>query len=124
MKPRNLDRITIDLAITNGQPSIRGLRLTVRSVIEALALHSERAAVKGDHPELEDDDINQALEFADWCLDEPFCRSTTSNAADASQATRLGFLKDQIQIQIQIQIPDDFDSMGSEEIERLFGKKL
>ena len=40
------------------------------------------------------------------------------SAPDAGQATRLGFLKD------QVTVPDDFDSMGSEEIEQLFSKEL
>ncbi len=86
----------------NGQPCIRGMRLTVRRVIEALALNSERADVRREFPELEDDDITQALEFAALCLDEPFCRSTPSNAPDAGQATRLGFLNE------HVLVPDNF----------------
>jgi uncharacterized protein (DUF433 family) len=117
MGPHTLDRITINPAIMNGQPCIRGMRLTVRRVIEALALFSERAGVKREYPELEDDDITQALEFAALFVDEPFCPSTRSNASDGGQATRLGFLKD------QVQVPEDFDSMGSKEIEQLFGKE-
>jgi uncharacterized protein (DUF433 family) len=57
---RKLDRVTISPAIMNGQPCIRGMRLTVRRVIEAIALY----------PELEDDDIAQALEFAARNLDD------------------------------------------------------
>ncbi len=33
----NFERITSDPAIMNGQPCIRGMRLTVRRVLEALA---------------------------------------------------------------------------------------
>jgi uncharacterized protein (DUF433 family) len=70
MRPRKRDRITINPAIMNGQPCIRGMRLTVRRVLEALALSSERAAAKLEYPELEDDDSTQALEFAARCLDD------------------------------------------------------
>jgi uncharacterized protein (DUF433 family) len=67
---RNLDRITIDPAIMNGQPCIRGMRLTVRRVVEAAALYPDRKEMKAEHPELEDDDIAQALDFAARNLDD------------------------------------------------------
>ena len=38
------DRITIDPEQMNGQPCIRGMRLTVRRVVEAAALYPDRAA--------------------------------------------------------------------------------
>jgi uncharacterized protein (DUF433 family) len=61
---RKLDRITINPAIMNGQPCIRGMRLTVRRVVEAAALYPNRDELKGEYPELEDEDIAQALDFA------------------------------------------------------------
>ena len=64
------DRITIDPTQTNGQPCIRGMRLTVRRVVEAIALYPDRAELKREYPELEDDDIRQALEFAASSLDD------------------------------------------------------
>jgi uncharacterized protein (DUF433 family) len=64
------DRITIDPAQMNGQPCIRGMRLTVRRVVEAAALYSDRAELKQEYPELEDDDIRQALEYAAANLDD------------------------------------------------------
>lgn len=66
----NLDRITIDPKIMNGQPCLRGMRLTVRRVIEAVALYPNRDELKAEYPELEDDDIRQALEFAANNLDD------------------------------------------------------
>ncbi len=59
-----LDRITVNPEIMNGQPCMRGARLTVRRVIEAVALYPDRAELKAEYPELEDEDIRQALEFA------------------------------------------------------------
>lgn len=64
------DRITIDPSLMNGQPCIRGMRLTVRRVVEAAALYPDRAELKHEYPELEDDDIRQALEFAASNLDD------------------------------------------------------
>jgi uncharacterized protein (DUF433 family) len=64
------DRITIDPEQMNGQPCIRGMRLTVRRVVEAAALYPDRQALKREYPELEDDDIRQALQFAAENLDD------------------------------------------------------
>jgi uncharacterized protein (DUF433 family) len=69
MKPK-LDRITINPNIMNGQPCIRGMRLTVRRVLQAIALYPDRKELKGAYPELEDEDISQALEFAASNLDD------------------------------------------------------
>jgi uncharacterized protein (DUF433 family) len=59
-----LDRITVDPSAMNGQPCIRGMRLTVRRVVEAVAVYPDRAELKAEYPELDDEDIAQALEFA------------------------------------------------------------
>lgn len=64
------DRITSDPAILGGQPTIRGMRLTVRRVIEALALYPDWNDLRAEYPELEPDDIRQALEFAANNLDD------------------------------------------------------
>jgi uncharacterized protein (DUF433 family) len=59
----NLDRITIDPTKMNGQPCIRDLRLTVRRVLKALAIYPDRAEFWRESPELDDENIRQALEF-------------------------------------------------------------
>lgn len=64
------DRITTNPAILNGQPTIRGMRLTVRRVIEALAVTPNWDDLCRDYPELEPEDIRQALAFAARNLDE------------------------------------------------------
>ena len=64
------DRITCDPARLNGQPCIRDLRLTVRRVLEAIAIYPERDALRREYPELEDEDIRQALEYAAANLDD------------------------------------------------------
>jgi len=58
------DRITVDPERMNGQPCIRGLRLTVRRVLEALGTYQSREELRADYPELEEEDIRQALGYA------------------------------------------------------------
>jgi len=53
----------------NGQPCIRNLRLTVRRVVEAVALYSNFEEIQTEYPELEKEDIRQALTFAARNLD-------------------------------------------------------
>jgi uncharacterized protein (DUF433 family) len=64
------DRITSNPNILNGQPTIRGMRLSVRRVIEALAVYPNWDDLRREYPELEPDDIRQSLEFAARNLDE------------------------------------------------------
>ncbi len=64
------DRITSDSALLNGQACIRGLRLTVRRVLEALATFPDRNELRVEYPELEDEDIRQALGYAAANLDD------------------------------------------------------
>ncbi len=64
------DRITCNPAKMNGQPCIRDLRLTVRRVIEAIATYPDRQDLLREYPELEDEDIRQALEYAAATLDD------------------------------------------------------
>jgi uncharacterized protein (DUF433 family) len=70
MTVAGFDRITIDPNQMNGQPCVRGMRLTVRRVFELLALYSDRAELFREFPELEDDDLKQVLEFAAANLDD------------------------------------------------------
>ncbi|MDX2119109.1 MAG: DUF433 domain-containing protein [Planctomycetota bacterium] len=47
----------------HGQTCIRGQRLTVRRVVEAVALYPARAELRRQSPELDDEEIRQALAF-------------------------------------------------------------
>jgi len=64
------ERITINPAIVNGQPCIRSMRLTVKRVVEAVALHPNRDELFLEYPELEVEDVRQALDFAACNLDD------------------------------------------------------
>ena len=58
------DRITIEPDKMNGQPCIRGMRLTVRRVVQLVATYPNRQELLREYPDLEDEDIRQALEYA------------------------------------------------------------
>jgi uncharacterized protein (DUF433 family) len=64
------DRITSDPRRLNGQPCVRDLRLTVRRVLEILATYPDRAALRQEYPELEDEDLVQVLGYAAALLDD------------------------------------------------------
>ena len=64
------DRITSDPAVMNGQPCIRGMRLTVRRVLESLATCPSREQFQAEYPEVEEEDLRQALEYAAANLDD------------------------------------------------------
>ena len=67
--PTKLDRITTNPEVMNGQPCVRGMRLTVRRVVEAVALYPDWDDLQAEYPELEKEDIRQALAFAARNLD-------------------------------------------------------
>jgi len=67
---KKLDRITINPKRMNGQPCIRDLRLTVRRVLEILALYPNRVELQQEYPELEEEDIRQALAYAAASLED------------------------------------------------------
>jgi len=64
------DRITSAPTILNGQPTIRGMRLTVRRLIEALPVWPNWADLCREYPELEPEDIRQAPAYAARTPDE------------------------------------------------------
>jgi len=80
-----LDRITTDPARMNGEPCIRNVRLTVRRVLEALAIYPYRAELKREYPELEDEDIRQALAFAAALIDHKVLPLPPADEAAARQ---------------------------------------
>jgi uncharacterized protein (DUF433 family) len=64
------DRITRNPEILNGQPCIRNLRISVKRVLEILAIYETRAELFKEYPELEEKDIKQALEYAAASLED------------------------------------------------------
>jgi len=78
-----LDRITIDPARMNGQPCVRNMRLTVRRVVELAAIYPNREALRQEFPELEDEDIRQALLYAAAYLDDRVLEFTVGHETAA-----------------------------------------
>ena len=66
----NLDRITFDLAVMGGKPCIRGLRVTVGTLVGLLASGRSREEILKLYPYIEGEDITQALAYAAWRAEE------------------------------------------------------
>lgn len=63
------DRITIEPGKMGGYPCIRGMRITVRRVLELIATYPDRLQLFKDYPDLEEEDLQQALAFAAAAVD-------------------------------------------------------
>ena len=63
------DRITVEPGKCGGKPCIRGMRITVRRVLELLATYPDRSGLLEEFPFLETEDLNQALRFAAASVD-------------------------------------------------------
>lgn len=61
---RGFDRISTDPQILSGKPCIRGMRLSVQRVLQILAQNPSWDSLRADYPELENEDVEQALGFA------------------------------------------------------------
>ena len=59
-----LDRITLDPEMMGGRPCIRGMRVTVGTIVGLVASGHSREDILKLYPYLEVDDINQALAYA------------------------------------------------------------
>lgn len=64
------DRITVEPGKCGGKPCIRGMRITVRRVLEILAIHPDRQELFREYPFLEEEDLQQALRYAAASIDE------------------------------------------------------
>ena len=59
-----IDRITIDSALCNGKPTIRGKRITVQTVLEFLSAGDTKQEILKQYPTLVSEDIDACLKFA------------------------------------------------------------
>lgn len=67
---KNLDRITFDPAVMGGKACIRGMRVTVATILGLLAAGRSRHEILNAYPYLEPADIDQALSYAAWRVEE------------------------------------------------------
>ena len=65
-----LDRITADPTILGGKACIRGMRIAVSLVVNLVANGMSSAEIIAEYPDLEPEDIRQALQVAAWAADD------------------------------------------------------
>ncbi len=64
------DRITFDPGVMGGKPCLRGLRVTAGTIVGLLAAGRTRDEILKAYPYLEPQDLDQALAYAAWRLEE------------------------------------------------------
>jgi uncharacterized protein (DUF433 family) len=64
------ERITLNPAVMGGKPCIRGLRVTVGTIVGLVAAGKTRDEILRLYPYLEAADIDQALAYATWRVEE------------------------------------------------------
>ncbi len=67
---QNLNRITFDPEVMGGKACIRGMRVTVSTVVGLVASGYSNADILKAYPYLEEDDIHQVLNYAAWRVQE------------------------------------------------------
>jgi uncharacterized protein (DUF433 family) len=66
----DLDRITFNPAVMGGRPCIRGLRVTVGTLVGLIAAGKSVSTVLELYPYIEEEDIRQALSYTAWRAEE------------------------------------------------------
>ena len=67
---QNLSRITFDPQVMGGKPCIRGMRVTVGTIVGVVASGKTVDEVLADYPYLAREDILEALSYAAWRAEE------------------------------------------------------
>jgi uncharacterized protein (DUF433 family) len=70
LKMINLKRITFDPNVMGGKPCIRGLRVTVGTLVGLIATGYSIPDILKAYPYLEEEDIREALAYAAWRVEE------------------------------------------------------
>ena len=67
---KTIDRITFNPEVMGGKPCIRGLRVTVGTIVGLIAAGRTKDEILKLYPYLEPEDIDQALAYAAWRVEE------------------------------------------------------
>ncbi len=67
---KTIDRITFNPEIMGGKPCLRGMRVTVGTIVGLIATGKAKGEILKLYPYLEDEDITQALTYAAWRTEE------------------------------------------------------
>ena len=73
-----LDRITVNPNVCLGQPTIRGMRITVSVVLKMLANGKSTQEILEAYPELEVKDIQQVIKYAAWIVSDQIHMTPTT----------------------------------------------
>ena len=65
-----LTRITIDPEVMGGKPCIRGMRVTVGTIVGLIATGKTVQDILAEYPYLEREDVLEALSYAAWRAEE------------------------------------------------------
>ena len=65
-----LDRITRNPEVMGGKPCLRGMRVTVGTIVGLVAAGHSFSQILGANPYLEEEDIRQAMAYAAWRVEE------------------------------------------------------
>lgn len=65
-----LTRITFDINVMGGKPCIRGMRVTVGTIVGLVASGHSTAEILKAYPYLDAADISEALAYAAWRVEE------------------------------------------------------
>lgn len=63
-------RITMDPAVMGGKPCIRGMRVTVGTILGLITSGTSHREILSLYPYLEQEDITAALRYATWRSEE------------------------------------------------------
>jgi uncharacterized protein (DUF433 family) len=66
----SLTRITFDSNVMGGKPCIRGMRVTVGTIVGLVATGHSSDEILKQYPYLEAEDISEALAYAAWRVEE------------------------------------------------------
>lgn len=67
---KDLKRITLNPNVMGGKPCIRGLRVTVGTIVGLVASGRSNPEILQLYPYLEEEDIREALAYAAWRVEE------------------------------------------------------
>lgn len=70
------DRITFEPNILGGKACIRGMRISVSLIVNLVANGMTAPQIVAEYPDLEEEDIAQALKYAAWASDDLFFPAT------------------------------------------------
>lgn len=67
---KHIDRITLDPNVMGGKPCIRGMRVTVGAILGLLSQGKSHERILEAYSYLEPEDIQAALQYATWRVEE------------------------------------------------------